>query len=82
MVNRKDKNFIFGVLDRFEGEMGVILLDDGQKILWPKDKLPKETEEGDVVKLKIFSSGLETEEREKLAKTILSEILKVEEEGK
>lgn len=82
MTNHKDKNFIFGVLDRFEDKMGVVLLDDGQKVLWPEDKLPKETKEGDVVKLKIFSSGLETEEREKMVKAILSEILKVEEEEK
>ncbi len=80
MIVPLDKNFIYGVLDRFEGKMAVVRLDDGQELLWPEKKLPKDIAEGDVVKLGIFCSHLETKEREKLAKSILSEVLKIDEE--
>lgn len=77
--NLEDKNFIFGAVDRFEGDLAIVKLDDGQEILWPEEKLPSGVSEGSVIKLKIFSSISEEKEREKLAKAVLSEILKIEE---
>lgn len=64
---------------RFEGDRAVIKIDDGQELSWPKEKLPAGAKEGDMYKLAIISPEMESAEREKTAKIILSEILKADE---
>jgi hypothetical protein len=64
-----------GVIDRIEGEQVIIRLPDGQEINWPKKQL-LEFKEGAAVKLVIQTEGEAEQERQKLAKTILNEILK------
>ena len=64
-----------GVIDRTEGEQVIIRLQDGQEISWPK-KLLSEFKEGASVKLVIQTEAEAEQERQKLAKTILNEILK------
>lgn len=72
------KYYIKAVVDRFEGKFAVLVTDDKQKILWPIKNLPDDIQEGSAVRLVISTSKTDEEEREKMAKTILNEILKAE----
>lgn len=66
-------------IDRFEGEKTVLKTDDGDTIIWPKNKLPKEAREGSVLNF-IISKDVETEdEKRELAKNILNELLEAKE---
>ena len=67
--------FQTGTIDRLEGERAIIRLQDGQEVSWPK-KLLAGFKEGTVVKLLVQTEAEAELERQKLAKTILNEILK------
>jgi len=67
--------FLKAVIDRFEGESAVIKLEDGQEIIWPKNDLPEDAKEGSALRLSVSTSQSDEEERTKLAKTLLNEIL-------
>lgn len=67
--------FIDATIDCFEGRMAVIKTSDGQEILWSIEKLPEVTE-GDVVKLSIVTQNSETDNKTEIAKALLREILK------
>jgi hypothetical protein len=67
--------FLKAVIDRFEGESAVIKLEDGQEIIWPKKDLPEDAKEGSALRLSVSTSQSDEEERTKLAKTLLNEIL-------
>ncbi|MFA5413265.1 MAG: DUF3006 domain-containing protein [Patescibacteria group bacterium] len=67
--------FIKAVIDRFEGDSAVIKTEDGQELLWPKADLPEDAKEGAAVRLGISTNQTDEEERAKLAKTLLNEIL-------
>ena len=69
-------NFVAGVVDHFEGKFATLRLEDGQQINWPREKLPAGIKEGGTVKLFVSSSATEEEERSKMAKSLLNEILK------
>ena len=62
-------------LDRFEEDYAIFFINDGKEILWPKDKLPQDLEEGSVIKIKLYTSQDEEKEQRELAKNILNEIL-------
>lgn len=75
-LNEPEKEFsIRGVIDRFENESAVLILKDHQIIHWPKEKLPEDIKEGDIVWLRISHDKDLTKEREILARKILEEIL-------
>lgn len=81
--NMEEKNNIqneqynqMSVIDRFEGTMAVLKFDDGQELLWPIKRLPEDCKEGAVVRVVISTAKTEEEEREKLAKTLINELLK------
>jgi hypothetical protein len=40
-----------GVIDRFEGTLAVIVLDDAQQLLWPRSSLPTLAQPGTAVRL-------------------------------
>ena len=65
-----------GTVDRFENDKAVIVLDDGQEIIWPISEMPDGVAEGEAVRLVLFTKEDDRTEREKMAKTILNEILK------
>lgn len=76
-----DNNYIKGIVDRVEEQRAVISLDDGQKLIWPIEKLPPNCTEGSVVKLILLENEIitaEDGEKNLLAKNILNEILDVE----
>lgn len=62
-------------IDRFEEEKVVLISDEGEEIIWPKGSFPKDAKEGDVLAFAIRSDVEEKEEKKKLAKEILNEIL-------
>lgn len=74
--NLSGRYWLEGVVDRFEDKMAVIITKDGQKLLWPIKNLPEDCEKGTEVRLVLSTSKTDQEERQKMAKTILNEILK------
>ena len=72
-------NYLRGTIDRFEGAQAVIILDDGQELLWPKSKLTDDTTAGQAVNLYLSEDDLSTKEKNNLAKDVLNEILRGEE---
>ncbi len=67
--------FIKAAIDRLEGDSAVIKTEDGQELLWPKQSLPEDAKEGSAVRLGISTNQSDEEERTRLAKTLLNEIL-------
>jgi uncharacterized protein (DUF2225 family) len=63
-------------IDRFEGDFAILSLEDGQKLNWPKEKLPKNIKEGAVLWLSILEDKEATQKQRELAKEILNEILR------
>ncbi len=61
-------------IDRFEGEQAV-LLGNGFKVVWPKDKLPKDCHEGSSIVMQIMTDKEEQKKQQELAKDILNELL-------
>lgn len=79
MINPGDKNNSFiikGVIDRIEGDKAVIKTEDRQELRWPKNKLPADLGEGDLVELAVGAAdSLAAEQQKKVAKEILKQIL-------
>lgn len=71
-----DKFFLKTTIDRFEGKFAVLKTEDGQEILWPIGNLPEDAKEGSAVRLSISTSKTDEEEKTKLAKSLLEEILR------
>lgn len=67
-----------GTIDRFEESQAVIKLENGTTLMWPKDKIPDDAQEGKVIRLQITTNETETKDREQTAKNILNEILQNE----
>lgn len=63
------------ILDHFEGESAVLRIEGGQELVVAKEELPKDIAAGAALFLLISQSKSEEEAREKLAKSILNEIL-------
>ncbi|MDO8462981.1 MAG: DUF3006 domain-containing protein [bacterium] len=62
-------------VDRFENDIAVIELENGETIRIPRTELPEETAEGDVLDLTFGSTPTETDRRAQRAKDILNELL-------
>ncbi len=62
------------ILDRFEGSSAVLRI-EGQELIVAREELPKDIQEGATLFLLVSPSASEEEAREKLAKSILNEIL-------
>ena len=67
------------IIDRFEGDKAVLVTDDNNTIVWPKEKLPKEAREGSNLVINILSSKEAQKNNSEQAKAILNEILDTEE---
>ena len=66
------------IIDRLEETSAVLRTDDGQELVVPKKDLPKGAHEGSALFVLFSSDATEEAHREKLAKSILNEILKKE----
>lgn len=53
----------------------LLICDDQTEIGWPLNLLPPNTNVGDIVKVIIHNSETDEQERQKLAKTLINEIL-------
>lgn len=62
-------------IDRFEGDKAVLKTNDGDTIIWPKEKLPENIHEGSVLAMSIHTLAEKENENKQQAKDILNEIL-------
>lgn len=70
-----DKYEQSAVIEKFEDKLAVLVLEDNQKINWPIKDLPEDAKQGSKVRILISSSTSKEEERKKLAKELINEIL-------
>jgi hypothetical protein len=63
-------------IDRFEGEYAVLIYGGKEQLLWPKDKLPEGSREGDILVLAAKRDEDARKDREELAKAVINELLK------
>jgi hypothetical protein len=71
-----DQYLLEGKIEQFQDKIAIILTADGQKINWPIKNLPDDCQVGTAIKLILSTAKTLEAEREKIAKTILNEILK------
>ena len=58
-----------------EGDSAVLALANGETLRWPASLLPQDVGVGDTVRVIIHSSKTDEEERQRLAKEVLNELL-------
>ena len=63
-----------GVFDRYEGDYAVLVFDDGQRLLWPREQLPSGAREGVAVTIALGFDLMDTEERSGRLKGLLADI--------
>jgi len=72
------KNMIIKIiLDRFENDKAVLKTEDGENIIWPKNKLPENAQESQIFNFTIDNDEKTAKDKKGLAKNILNEILDV-----
>jgi len=74
-IGRKDFS-LWGVIDRYEGDYAVLIFDDGQRLLWPREQLPAEVREGVAVAIALTVDLRDTEQRSAKLQSLLTEINK------
>lgn len=79
MTNDAAGDGLSGTIERFEEKFAVITTDDGQTIRWPIKDLPDDCAKNSRLRLVLKTAAANQAEREKLAKTILNEILRGDE---
>ncbi len=83
MTNEIENQFFLkAVVDRFENKTAVLKLQDGQTLNWPIKNLPDDVSAGSALRLIISTNQTDQSEREKIAKTILNQLLKRPKNGK
>jgi hypothetical protein len=63
-----------GVVDRYEGNHAVLVFDDGQRLLWPREQLPAGAREGVTVAIAMTVDLADTEQRSTRLKGLLADI--------
>ena len=66
-------------IDRFENEKAVLKTDEGETIIWPKSLLPAGAKEGEILAFSVCEDKEKEKDKKTMAKDILNELLKVEE---
>ena len=72
-TGRKDFS-LRGVVDRYEGDYAVLVFDDGQRLLWPREQLPAGAREGVAVTIALTVDLMDTEQRSARLKGLLADI--------
>lgn len=73
---------VFVVIDRFEGNKAVLLLGDEEvQVIWPRESLPDEAKEGDIVTIELQVDHEATSAAKAEADRLLKEIMKANQEG-
>ncbi|MBU1164373.1 DUF3006 domain-containing protein [Patescibacteria group bacterium] len=70
-----NNSFVEGKIDSFDMDSASIVLNDGQKISWPKDKLPPKVKVGSIIYVKAIDEKLNITEQEQVSKSILNKLL-------
>ncbi len=63
------------IVKKINSEQAELELVDGQILLWPKNLLPSDLNIGDTVRILVHDKKTEEEERKKLAKALLNEVM-------
>lgn len=63
-----------GVVDRYEGNYAVLVFDDGQRLLWPREQLPAGAREGVAVAIALTVNLMDTGQRSARLKGLLADI--------
>lgn len=71
--DRKDFS-LRGVIDRYEGDYAVLVFDDGQRLLWPREQLPADVKDGVAVAIALTVDLTDTEQRSARLKSLLADI--------
>ena len=71
-----DRYAIAATITKFEDTFAVVTIADGQTVRWPIKELPENCAIGSQVRLVLTTTQSDEEERKRLAKTILNEVLK------
>ena len=66
-------------IDRIENEKAILKTENGETIIWPKDKLPAEVKEGAILTFTVFGDKEKEMGKKQQAKDILNELLNAEE---
>lgn len=67
---------IMAVLDRFEGDMAILLVGpESRKVLWPREFLPEESREGQIFTVALAKDYLATELARREVEELLREII-------
>jgi len=66
--------FLRGVVDRYEGDYAVLVFDDGQRLLWPREQLPAESRESVAVAVTLTVDLTNTEQRSARLQGLLTDI--------
>lgn len=69
-----EKEGLRGVIDRYEGDYAVLVFDDGQRLLWPREQLPAGAREGVAVVVALTVNLMDTEQRSAKLQTLLVDI--------
>lgn len=72
-TGRKDFS-LRGVVDRYEGDYAVLVLDDGQRLLWPSEQLPAGLREGVAIAIALTVDLTDTEQRSARLQGLLTDI--------
>lgn len=74
---------IMAVLDRFEGDMAILLLGaENKKVQWPRELLPQDSREGQIFTISLDADHLATELARREVEELLREIIAENEEKK
>lgn len=74
---------IMAVLDRFEGEEAVLLLGAESKVVrWPRELLPEECREGQMLSLSVEQDKLASELARREVEELLRELLAEQQDNK
>jgi hypothetical protein len=72
-IGREDFS-LCGVIDRYEDDHAVLVFDDGQRLLWPREQLPAEAREGVAIAVALTVDLMDTEQRSAKLQSLLADI--------
>jgi len=70
------ENSILARLEAFQEKEAVLKTKEGRKYFWPIKNLPQDLKIGDEIRLSLSTAKSTEEEREKMAKEVLNQLLK------
>ena len=73
---------VLTVVDRFEGNKAILLLGDEEvQVVWPRENLPSEAQEGDIITMELQVDHGATTAAKAEAERLLKEIIERNQEG-